>query len=105
MMSTHYFKLPTFTPTQAEIWDTMWLKMLLQHIRFFFKRVNFINNNVILNSDQITNEQREMLKVRIALTQELRAVTAHLWTPNTADPITNSSATYENMEQDLMYRK
>ena len=27
-----------------------------------------------------------MLKIRIALTQELQALTAHRWTPNTADP-------------------
>ena len=63
MMATHSFKLPTFPPTQEEIWVTMAFAI-----------------------HKITNQQRKMLEIRIALTEELRALTAHLWTPTTADP-------------------
>ena len=66
MMDTHSFKLPTFTPTQAEIWVMMAEDDFAMH--------------------KITNEQRKKLEIRIAQIQELRALTPHLWKPNTADP-------------------
>ena len=65
MMATHSFKLPNFNPTKSEIWVMMAEDAFAIH--------------------KITNEQRKMLGIRIALTQELRALTAHQWTPNTAD--------------------
>ena len=52
------FKLPLFTPTQAEIWVTMVEDTFAIH--------------------KITDNRRKMLEIHMALTQEVRALTAHL---------------------------
>ena len=54
------FKLPIFTPTQAEIWVAMAEDAFGVH--------------------NITNNRRKMLEIHMALTQEVRALTAHLAT-------------------------
>ena len=51
MMSTHFFQLPNFTPTQAEIWVTI--------------------SEDAFAIPKITNEQGKMLEICIVLTQEL----------------------------------
>ena len=52
------FKIPTFTPTQSEIW------------------VDMVQDAFTIHG--ITDEKRKMLEIRMALTQELRALTAHI---------------------------
>ncbi len=52
------FKLPLFTPTQPDIW----VKLVEDAFRIH----------------KITNNGRKMLEIRMALTQEVRALTAHL---------------------------
>ena len=57
------FKLPTFMPTQAEIWVTMVEDAFTIH--------------------NISDNRRKMLEIRMALTQEVRALTVHLTTAYT----------------------
>ena len=54
------FKLPIFTPTQAEIW------------------VNMAENAFDVHN--ITDNRHKMLEIQMALTQEVHALTAHLAT-------------------------
>ena len=59
------FKIPTFTPLQAEIWVDMVVDAFVIH--------------------GITDKKRRMVEIRMALTQELRALTAHYHTPGVLD--------------------
>ena len=76
------FKLPIFTPTQAEIWVAMVEDAFTVH--------------------GITDNRRKMFEMRMALTQEVRALTAHLTTGHTEDDYKNLWHTFASTAYTLM---
>ena len=59
------FKIPTFTPLQAEIW------------------VDMVEDAFVIHG--ITDKKQRMVEIRMALTQEFRALTAHIHAPGVSD--------------------